>query len=74
VGGVQKFYRTRRVNTILNKPMSMFEDTHLQTSSKVAKLFDPVKTAKEILIENDTSFCEGYDQPGVDMVTLAGMS
>ncbi len=52
----------------------MFEDTHLQTSSKVAQLFDPIKTAKEILIENDTSFCEGYDQPGVDMVTLAGMS
>lgn len=52
----------------------MFEDTHLQTSSRVAQLFDPIKTAKKMLIENDTSFCEGYDQPGVDMVTLAGMS
>jgi len=35
MGGAAKFYRTKRMNNLINKPMSMWEATHLTTSSKV---------------------------------------
>ena len=35
MGGAAKFYRTKRMNNLINKPMSMWEATHFTTSSKV---------------------------------------
>ena len=74
IGGASKFFRTKRQNIILNKPLSMFESTHLQTSSKAQMLADPEETAMSIIKNLDTSFCEKYDEPGVDPKTLRGIS
>ena len=74
MGGVSKFYRTKRQNMMLNKPLSMWEGTHLLTSSEVHKIQNPKNTTQSILLELDTSFCEKYDEPGVDINTLQGIS
>jgi len=52
----------------------MWDGTHLVTSSKVHAIQDPEKTAVGIIRDLDTSFCQNYDQPGVDNVYLNGIS
>lgn len=52
----------------------MFEGTHLNTSSKVHELQDAFSTTKGIIHELDTSFCERYDEPGVDASALRTIS
>lgn len=58
---------------LINKPMSLFLDTHFQTSIKVKELMDPVQTTQEIL-DVDTSMCENYDEPGVNTARLSKIS
>lgn len=74
MGGAAKFYRTKRMNNLINKPMSMWEATHLTTSSKVQAIQDPGQTAESIVKDLDTSFCHNYDMPGVDSIKLKGIS
>ena len=38
LGGAAKFYRTKRQNMMINKPFSMFDGTHLQTSSRAHQI------------------------------------
>ena len=37
-GGAAKFFRTKRQSNIINKPFSMWESTHLQTSTGAQEL------------------------------------
>mmetsp|Transcript_38496 Transcript_38496/g.58589 ORF Transcript_38496/g.58589 Transcript_38496/m.58589 type:complete len:98 (+) Transcript_38496:522-815(+) len=74
IGGASKFYRTKRQNMIINKPLSMFESTHLQTSSRAQAIADPEETTIKILNDIDTSFTEKYDEPGVDVIKLGTIS
>jgi len=59
---------------ILNKPKTMFEGTHLLTSSKVHEIQDAAETTKSIIHDLDTSFCEKYDEPGVSGAQLRTIS
>jgi len=74
LGGASKFYRTKRQNMMINKPFSMFEGTHLQTSSRAHEIRDPNKTTVGLLEDLDTSFCEKYDEPGVSGARLRTIS
>ena len=72
-GGATKFFRTKRQNMIVNKPFSMFENTHLQTSGRAQEIVDPVNTT-QVILDQDTNFAERYDEVGVANVKLAGIS
>lgn len=74
MGGTSKFFRTKRLNMLINKPASMFEGTHLQTSSRVHEIQDACETTKSIIQDLDTSFCERYDEPGVSGAALRTIS
>lgn len=74
MGGFPKFNRTKRQNMMLNKPISMWEGTHLLTSSEVHKIQNPKNTTQSILLDLDTSFCKQYDEPGVGILKLQGIS
>jgi hypothetical protein len=73
-GGFPKFFRTKRQNLLINKPASMFEDTHQCTSGAAQTLRHPARVAAAIANEFDTSFCINYDEPGATAVKLAGIS
>lgn len=72
-GGISKFYRTKRQNNIINKPLSMFESTHLQTSSRAQEIADPMSTT-QVVLDLDTSFCERYDEAGAEASKLQTIS
>lgn len=59
---------------LINKPASMFEDTHQYNSGVVQSLKHPRQTVAAIANELDTSFCAGYDEPGAPITKLTGIS
>jgi len=59
---------------VINKPSSMFEDTHQYNSELVQRLKDPAKTAWAIVKDLDTSFSTGYDDPGAPTTKMTGIS
>jgi hypothetical protein len=74
MGGASKFYRTKRQTILINKPNTMFENTIFSTSEKVKEIRNPEITTRSLMRDMDTSFCEKYDEPGVDQVQLKGIS
>ena len=52
----------------------MWDGTHLLTSSDVHKIQNPRNTTKSILLDLDTSFSKQYDEPGVGILQLQGIS
>lgn len=59
---------------MINKPVSMWDGTHLLTSSEVHKLQNPRTTTQSILLDLDTSFCKPYDEPGISINQMKGIS
>jgi len=53
-GGASTFFRTKRLNMIINKPLSMFDSTHLQTSGKAQEIADPEETQMKLVKDLDT--------------------
>ena len=47
----------------------MFEATHLQTSGRAQEIVDPVNTT-QVILDQDTNFCEKYDEVGVPNTKL----
>ena len=73
-GGFSKYNRTKRQNLTINKPASMFEDTHQFNSGMTQTLRHPSQTMSAIVNELDTSFNTGYDEPGANMYQLQNIS
>lgn len=59
---------------MLNKPISMWDGTHLLTSSDVHRIQNPKSTTQSILLDLDTSFSKQYDEPGVGINKMLGIS
>lgn len=58
---------------IINKPLSMWESTHLQTSTGAQELQNPFSATQNI-IDMDTSFNEPYDEVGAPDIKVSGIS
>ena len=58
-GGISMFQRTNRMSNTINKPSSMFEELHLNTSSRVHDLQAPSMNA-----DLTCSSFNDYNQPG----------
>ena len=52
----------------------MFEDTHQFNSNMAQTLRHPGQTVSAIVNELDTSFNQGYDEPGANMYQLQNIS
>lgn len=72
-GGATSFYRTNRQQLIVNRPVSMFQNTHMYAQIDSGNIPSTEGVAEKIL-RCDTSLCEGYDEPGVSTRKLEEIS